>query len=157
MAHSHEPPSKTPVIKFKGQDFNSLRDHCLSRGLLFEDEYFPADISSIGWQLLSGEDPHSLRWKRPKDLLMGRSEPHFILEGVSRFDIQQGKMGDCWFLAALGSLTQNPQHLQKILQSQSFSHQYAGIFCFRALLIFREDRKKERRGRKRKHQLPYVP
>lgn len=39
--------------------------------------------------------------------------------------------GDCWFLAALGSLTQNPEHLQKILMDQSFDHQYAGIFRFR--------------------------
>ncbi|VTJ72589.1 Hypothetical predicted protein [Marmota monax] len=57
--------------------------------------------------------------------------PHFILEDASRFDIQQGIAGDCWFLAALGSLTQNPQCLQKILMDQSFSHQYAGIFRFR--------------------------
>nr|XP_051685443.1 calpain-13 [Oryctolagus cuniculus] len=95
------------------------------------------------------------------DLSVG--PPHFILEGVSRFDIQQGKAegavqtletgtceilgrgfqvwpvsfpwlypfpGDCWFLAALGSLTQNPQCLQKIMLHQSFSHQYAGIFRF---------------------------
>ncbi|OBS80553.1 hypothetical protein A6R68_21244 [Neotoma lepida] len=39
--------------------------------------------------------------------------------------------GDCWFLAALGSLTQNPRCLQKILMNQSYSHQYAGIFRFR--------------------------
>ncbi|EPQ20138.1 Calpain-13 [Myotis brandtii] len=119
-----------PVIKFKGQDFKTLRDRCLSRGLLFEDETFPAEISSIGPLLLQGKGLSRLQWERPKDLLMGKAEPHFILEGASRFDIQQGKAGDCWFLAALGSLTQNPQHLQKILMNQSFSHQYAGIFCF---------------------------
>ncbi|XP_016074409.1 PREDICTED: calpain-13 [Miniopterus natalensis] len=130
MAHNQEALSKTQVIRFKDQDFNSLRDYCLSRGLLFEDEIFPAEISSIGPQLLQGRRFSSLQWKRPKDLLMGRSEPHFILEGASRFDIQQGDAGDCWFLAALGSLTQNPQQLQKILINQSFSHQYAGIFRF---------------------------
>uniref|UniRef100_A0A673T4A4 Calpain-13 n=1 Tax=Suricata suricatta TaxID=37032 RepID=A0A673T4A4_SURSU len=131
MAYNQETQAKTPVIKFKGQDFNFLRDHCLSRGLLFEDETFPAETSSIGLQLLQGRDLSSLRWKRPRDILKGKSEPHFILEGASRFDIQQGKAGDCWFLAALGSLTQNPQHLQKILMDQSFSHHYAGIFHFR--------------------------
>ncbi|KAM7078844.1 calpain-13 [Molossus nigricans] len=130
MAHTQESLSKTPVIKFKDQDFNSLRDRCLSRGLLFEDETFPAELSSIGLSLLRRKPFFSLQWKRPKDILMGKSEPHFILEGVSRFDIQQGEAADCWFLAALGSLTQNPQHLQKILRNQSFSHQYAGIFCF---------------------------
>ncbi|GAB1301317.1 Calpain-13 [Apodemus speciosus] len=41
------------------------------------------------------------------------------------------EQGDCWFLAALGSLTQNPQCLQKILIDQSYSRQYAGIFQFR--------------------------
>ncbi|XP_039094365.1 calpain-13 [Hyaena hyaena] len=131
MAHNQETQAKTPVIKFKGQDFNFLQDHCLSRGLLFEDKTFPAETFSIGLQLLQGKDLSSLRWKRPKDILEGKSEPHFILEGASRFDIQQGKAGDCWFLAALGSLTQNPQHLQKILMDQSFSRHYAGIFRFR--------------------------
>lgn len=130
MAHTREHLSQTPVIKFKGQDFKTLRDHCLSRGLLFEDETFPADISSIGPLLLQGKHLSSLRWERPKDLLMGKAKPHFILEGASRFDIQQGEAGDCWFLAALGSLTQNPQHLQKILRNQSFSRRYAGIFRF---------------------------
>ncbi|XP_019522825.1 PREDICTED: calpain-13 [Hipposideros armiger] len=131
MAYNPEPLAKISVIKFKGQDFNSLRDHCLSRGLLFEDETFPAGISSIGMKLLQRVSSSSLKWRRPKDLLGCKSEPHFILEGASRFDIQQGEAGDCWFLAALGSLTQNPQHLQKILKNQSFSSQYAGIFCFR--------------------------
>ncbi|XP_040352811.1 calpain-13 [Herpailurus yagouaroundi] len=131
MAHNQETLAKTPVIKFKGQDFNFLRDHCLSRGLLFEDETFPAETSSIGLQLLQGKNLSRLMWRRPKDILEGKSEPHFILEGASRFDIQQGEAGDCWFLAALGSLTQNPQHLQKILMDQSFSCHYAGIFRFR--------------------------
>ncbi|XP_043773441.1 calpain-13 isoform X2 [Cervus elaphus] len=131
MAHNQQFPAKTPIIKFKEQDFYSLRDHCLNRGLLFEDETFPAETYSIGLQLLKGKDLSNLSWMRPKDLLKGKSEPLFILEGASRFDIQQGEAGDCWFLAALGSLTQSPQYLQKILIDQSFSYQYAGIFRFR--------------------------
>ncbi|XP_057599014.1 calpain-13 [Hippopotamus amphibius kiboko] len=131
MAHNQEHLAKTPVIKFKQQDFYSLRDYCLDRGLLFEDDTFPAETYSIGLQLLEGKNLSNLSWMRPKDLLKGKSEPHFILEGASRFDIQQGEAGDCWFLAALGSLTQNPQYLQSILMDQSFSYQYAGIFHFR--------------------------
>lgn len=66
MAYNQEPLAKTPVIKFNGQDFTSLRDRCLSRGLPFEDETFPAEPSSIGLQLLQGKDLSSLRWVRPK-------------------------------------------------------------------------------------------
>ncbi|KFO23311.1 Calpain-13 [Fukomys damarensis] len=129
MAHNPDPLTETSVIKFKDQDFNSLRDHCLSRRKSFVDETFPAEPSSIGQKLLQRKNLSTLKWMRPQDLSSG--PPHFILEGASRFDIRQGKAGDCWFLAALGSLTQNPQCLQKILMEQSFSHQYAGIFHFR--------------------------
>ncbi|XP_055981756.1 calpain-13 [Sorex fumeus] len=119
----------TPIIKYNGQDFHSLRDQCLSRGQLFEDDTFPPTLASIGPLLLKGENLSRLEWKRPHDLSKGA--PYFILKGVSRFDIQQGMAGDCWFLAALGSLTQNPEYLQKILMEQSFSYNYAGIFRFR--------------------------
>ena len=66
MAHNQEPLSNTPIIQFNSQDFNYLWDRCLSRGLLFEDETFPAEISSIGLELLKGKDLSCLKWKRPK-------------------------------------------------------------------------------------------
>lgn len=66
MAHTLEPLSQMPVIKFKGQDFKTLQDHCLRRGLLFEDETFPAEISSIGPSLLQGKNLSRLQWVRPK-------------------------------------------------------------------------------------------
>ncbi|KAF5913071.1 hypothetical protein HPG69_009022 [Diceros bicornis minor] len=56
MAHSQKPLARTPIIKVKGQDFNFLQDRCLSRGLLFEDETFPAKTSSIVLQLLQGQN-----------------------------------------------------------------------------------------------------
>lgn len=51
--------------KFKDQDFNLLRDLCLSQGMLFEDDTFPAHLSSIGPRLLQGVNLHQLTWKRP--------------------------------------------------------------------------------------------
>ena len=55
MAHNQELLAKTPITKFKQQDFYSLRDYCLNRGLLFEDKTFPAETYSIGLQLLKGK------------------------------------------------------------------------------------------------------
>nr|XP_054101051.1 calpain-13 isoform X2 [Callithrix jacchus] len=131
MAYNQEPSAETPIIKFRNQDFTTLWNHCLSTGQMFEDETFPAADSSIGQKLLKSKVVSSMLWKRPQELPGG--DPHFIRDGVSRFDIKQGKAGDCWFLAALGALTQNPQYMRKILvdERQSFSHQYAGIFRFR--------------------------
>lgn len=75
MAYNQELLAKTSVIKFKGQDFNSLRDQCLSRGLLFEDETFPAEISSIGMKVLQRTPLSSLTWKRPKVSELPRRTP----------------------------------------------------------------------------------
>ncbi|XP_060100641.1 calpain-13 [Heteronotia binoei] len=115
--------------KFLNQDFVDLRDHCLSRGILFEDDTFPAHFSSIGTRMLSEEKLHQIQWMRPYDIL---ENPKLIVDGVSRFDILQGEIGDCWFLAALGSLTVQQQFLENVVpKDQGFISSYAGIFHFR--------------------------
>lgn len=32
-------------------------------------------------------------------------DPQLFVEGYSRFDVQQGELGDCWLLAAVANLT----------------------------------------------------
>ncbi|RMC12314.1 hypothetical protein DUI87_09827 [Hirundo rustica rustica] len=115
--------------KFNSQDFKDLRASCLSRGLLFEDATFPAHISSIGPTLLPEEKLRQIQWKRPTEL---QRNPYLVMDGVSRFDIMQGEIGDCWMLAALGSLTLRKQFLENVLpKDQGFQDDYAGIFHFR--------------------------
>ncbi|OXB59832.1 hypothetical protein ASZ78_014480 [Callipepla squamata] len=115
--------------KFNDQDFEHLRSLCLSQGLLFEDDTFPADVSSIGPNLLPKDELRQIVWKRPSELLRN---PYLILDGVSRFDIIQGEIGDCWMLAALGSLTMQKRFLENVLpKDQGFQSDYAGIFHFR--------------------------
>ncbi|XP_068009811.1 calpain-13 isoform X3 [Melanerpes formicivorus] len=115
--------------KFNNQDFTQLRALCLSQGLLFEDSTFPAHLSSIGHSVLPEELLRRIQWKRPTDL---QRNPHLVVDGVSRFDIMQGEIGDCWMLAALGSLTLQKKFLENVLpRDQGFQDQYAGIFHFR--------------------------
>ncbi|KFM11790.1 Calpain-13, partial [Aptenodytes forsteri] len=111
------------------QDFNRLRALCLSQGLLFEDATFPAHVSSIGPNLLPEDKLRQIQWKRPTEL---QRNPYLIMDGVSRFDIMQGEIGDCWMLAALGSVTLQKQFLENVLpKDQGFQDDYAGIFHFR--------------------------
>nr|XP_021140491.1 calpain-13 isoform X4 [Columba livia]XP_021140493.1 calpain-13 isoform X4 [Columba livia]XP_021140494.1 calpain-13 isoform X4 [Columba livia]XP_021140495.1 calpain-13 isoform X4 [Columba livia]XP_021140496.1 calpain-13 isoform X4 [Columba livia]XP_021140497.1 calpain-13 isoform X4 [Columba livia]XP_021140498.1 calpain-13 isoform X4 [Columba livia]XP_021140499.1 calpain-13 isoform X4 [Columba livia]XP_021140500.1 calpain-13 isoform X4 [Columba livia] len=117
------------VKKFNNQDFSRLRASCLSQGLLFEDATFPAHVSSIGPNLLPEDTLRRIQWKRPTEL---QRNPYLIVDGVSRFDIMQGEIGDCWMLAALGSLTLRKQFLENVLpKDQGFQDDYAGIFHFR--------------------------
>uniref|UniRef100_A0A8D0D6X6 Calpain 2 n=1 Tax=Sander lucioperca TaxID=283035 RepID=A0A8D0D6X6_SANLU len=118
------------TVKFSQQDYETLREQCLKSGRLFEDNCFPAERTSIGYNELG---PYSSKtrgvvWKRPTELC---SNPKFIDDGATRMDICQGALGDCWLLAAIASLTLDQQILARVVpQEQSFTEGYAGIFHF---------------------------
>ncbi|KAK0170184.1 hypothetical protein PV328_010777 [Microctonus aethiopoides] len=108
------------------QDFNTLRQECLSRGELFEDPEFPAVDSSL---FFSKRPDRYIEWKRPMEIAQ---DPQLFVEGFSRFDVQQGELGDCWLLAAVANLTMYPNlFFQVVPEDQSFEENYAGIFHFR--------------------------
>ncbi|XP_063232278.1 calpain-A-like isoform X9 [Bacillus rossius redtenbacheri] len=115
-------------IRVRGevQDFNKLRDECLSQGTLFEDPEFPAEDASI---FFSKSPPRPFEWKRPMEI---SDNPELFVEGASRFDVQQGELGDCWLLAAVANLTLNQSlFVQIVPDDQGFGQNYAGIFHFR--------------------------
>ena len=55
-----------------------------------------------------------------------------FVDGFSRFDVQQGELGDCWLLAAIANLTLYRRlFFQVVPEDQDFAENYAGIFHFR--------------------------
>ncbi|CAG9763963.1 unnamed protein product [Ceutorhynchus assimilis] len=115
-------------FKSKGepQDFYTLRDQNLENGTMFEDPEFPADDRSL---FFSQRPDRYYEWKRPHEIC---DNPQFFVEGYSRFDVQQGELGDCWLLAAAANLTlYNRLFLQIVPDDQEFDDKYAGIFHFR--------------------------
>uniref|UniRef100_A0A3B3DZH5 Calpain catalytic domain-containing protein n=1 Tax=Oryzias melastigma TaxID=30732 RepID=A0A3B3DZH5_ORYME len=118
------------AVKFCQQDFETLRQQCLSKGRLFEDDCFPAHSRSLGYKDLGpySSKTRGIVWKRPTELC---SNPQFIDDGATRTDICQGSLGDCWLLAAIASLTLDQQILAQVVPAgQSFTQDYAGIFHF---------------------------
>uniref|UniRef100_A0A3P9HKU2 Zgc:85932 n=1 Tax=Oryzias latipes TaxID=8090 RepID=A0A3P9HKU2_ORYLA len=92
----------------------------LGRDGLFVDYQFP--VGELEMQA-------GLKWKRPKELC---SSPQFIIDGASRLDIVQGKLSDCWLLAAIASLAMHRSLLKKVVPlHQSFEEDYNGSFVFR--------------------------
>ncbi|XP_078544929.1 calpain-6 [Lissotriton helveticus] len=120
------------VIYFKGQKYDELKQECAKQGQLFEDPEFPASDESL---LYSKPPSGKVEWKRPKDLC---EDPHLFVEGISSHDLHQGKLGNCWFVAACSCLALKKDLWQKVIpdwKQQEWDprrpNKYKGIFHFR--------------------------
>ncbi|XP_070491488.1 calpain-B-like [Chironomus tepperi] len=110
------------------QDFYSIRRNCYEKGILFEDPEFPLDNSHLPLFDVPGKPKKVVEWKRPGEICIN---PEFFVNNFSRFDVKQGHIGDCWFLAAVTNLTLNPQLFNRVVcRFNSFVDNYAGIFHF---------------------------
>ncbi|KAH9642447.1 hypothetical protein HF086_007579 [Spodoptera exigua] len=108
------------------QDFKEIRSRCYSEGRLFEDPEFPANDRSLYYK---ERLDRPITWLRPKEIC---DDPQLFVEGYSRFDVQQGELGDCWLLAAVANLTLHRKlFFQVVPDDQSFDEEYAGVFHFR--------------------------
>ncbi|XP_068148795.1 calpain-B [Drosophila tropicalis] len=120
--------STRPISQSSGGavGFETLRDSCVSNGTMFEDPDFPANNSSL---MYSRRPDRYIEWLRPGDIV---DDPQFFVEGYSRFDVQQGELGDCWLLAAAANLTQDSKLFFRVIPpDQDFQENYAGIFHFK--------------------------
>ncbi|XP_049339737.1 calpain-12 [Astyanax mexicanus] len=122
------PGSPGNPMKFKDQDYTSLRAESLKTKKLFLDLTFSAEQSSIG--MPADPDPKlAIKWLRPKEI----SKNAVFVEGTTgTTDICQGQLGNCWLLAALSCLTMHPTLFEKVVPAgQTLDSPYAGIFRFR--------------------------
>ncbi|XP_059155329.1 calpain-5-like isoform X2 [Physella acuta] len=119
------------VKKYKGQDYNKLKKDCQTRGTLFIDVEFPPDERSLS--KVPGKFGNIV-WKRPKQIC---NDPKLFVEGASSGDVTQGKLGNCWFVAASSCLASFKQIWNKVIpdaKGQEWDPEkpdnYQGIFKF---------------------------
>ncbi|XP_053677997.1 calpain-A-like [Anopheles nili] len=112
-------------------DFSALRAYCLSQDKLYEDPDFPANNFSIYRSMPPSDDQQVIEWKRPREIV---EEPKFVTEGFSRFDVRQGSLGNCWFIASCASLTSHQRLFDRVVPADNGQFEddtYAGLFRFR--------------------------
>ncbi|MBN3303416.1 CAN5 protein, partial [Amia calva] len=116
---------------YKNQKYAALKQQCKESQKLFEDPEFPATNESLFYKK---PPPGTVQWKRPKDLC---DDPHLFVEGISSHDLNQGSIGNCWFVAACSCLALKPDLWQKVIpdwkeQEWDPKHPeyYSGIFHF---------------------------
>ena len=105
------------VINFvPSQDYHSLRRH-LKDDHLFEDKHFDKALNKSG-----------IQWLRPHQI---SKDPEFIVGKRDRFDMNQGELGNYWFLSALANLADNKKCFDRVVpRDQDFKKNYKGIFRF---------------------------
>jgi len=122
-------PAVTAVGAFSssGRTYQDYYSDLQRSGSLFEDPEFPASVSILG---PDHRNNSRVIWLRPKDII---SNPKFIRDDATRFDLDQGALGDCWFIAASACLAVTNKKLfsRVVPLEQTFSEPgYCGIFRF---------------------------
>jgi hypothetical protein len=68
----------------------------------------------------------SLVWKRPEEFFGG--QPFYVFDkDIDPKDIQQGGLGDCYFLSAISAIAENPERIRKIFLTRDV--QKSGCYC----------------------------
>lgn len=95
----------------------------------FVDPSFPPDDSSIYDKTNMSKYPldEVAVWKRPSEFMRGR--PRLFEYGIDPNDIRQGVLGDCWFLAAISSLAENPALVRRLFITKEYNE--FGIYQLR--------------------------
>jgi len=63
-------------------------------------------------------------WARPSEL---EEEPSLWgRKGISPTGVNQGQLGDCWFLASAAAIAENPKRIEKIFTNHEYSAE--GVF-----------------------------
>ncbi|RNA22395.1 calpain-5-like isoform X1 [Brachionus plicatilis] len=113
---------------FLDQDYERLKSKAKSSGELFVDDKFGADDSSIfRFKNFLGKKVY---WKRAREIVQ---DPKFIVNKIEPNDLDQGKVGDCWMIAAGSCVLNSPELIKRTIPTeQTFDEpDYAGIFHFK--------------------------
>ena len=127
------------IENYLNQDYDFLKKINLDSNTLYCDETFGGDSKSLF--LIKPPKIKEIVWKRPHEIA---ENPQFIIDGINSGDLDQGKLGNCWFITAISNITSIESFCKFIIPNssqQTFTNEdYAGIFKFRynCVMLYRK-------------------
>ena len=103
----------------------------LGKGSPYTDKDFPPSTSSLFWDSFPNQKGEvSIKtdvvgWKRPSEI-EGKTPSLWGSKGVQAAGVNQGSLGDCWFLAAAAAIAETPERIQRIFKNKEYPAE--GIF-----------------------------
>lgn len=116
------------LLKQAHECLDEILATCLDTDLPFVDPDFPVTQASLYGDQLEGDN---LAWLRGPVILSKQKKPPSVisLTGIRSEDIEQGALGDCWFLSALSVLAERPALLEDVLLTKTVNA--AGVYMLR--------------------------
>lgn len=124
---SYQASQETNTFAGQSRKYQNLLDSLYGR--LYTDTDFPATFASL-WGF--GEDGQpkddyiSLGWARP-DAMFGASDVKVYSSGIHPNDIEQGGLGDCYYLSAISSIAEMPERITRLFYSKDVNK--SGVYC----------------------------
>ena len=91
----------------------------------FVDKDFPTTQDSLGPESY----PENVEWKRAAEFMKG--EFSIFERKIEPQDIKQGRLGDCYFLSAIASISEFPFVVKRLFETTDISsYSYYGVWLF---------------------------
>uniref|UniRef100_A0A0K0ETI7 Calpain catalytic domain-containing protein n=1 Tax=Strongyloides stercoralis TaxID=6248 RepID=A0A0K0ETI7_STRER len=107
----------------------TLEQNCIKNNVSFIDDSFPHSKKSIGEHITSSDGrkiPNKIVWLRPAQIFTKDGCRYrwavFRDNNLLTTDIEQGLLGNCWFLSSLAVCTERFEILKKIFITQEYQH-----------------------------------
>lgn len=120
------------ALDAKNDELERFVQATIAAGKPWTDPDFPPNSSSLVDPAVDGGDPGrfaSYSWKRVPEIY---EKPQIFEDGVEPNDINQGSLGDCYFLAALSSLAEFEDRVKAMFVTKEINE--AGIYLVRFFL-----------------------
>nr|XP_014350117.1 PREDICTED: calpain-3-like [Latimeria chalumnae] len=108
--------------------YYKLVEELKAAGGLWEDPEFPPSVLSLTYE---EELPQDVTWIRASEF---HERACFMENGVSKSDIMQGELGDCWFWASVATIAHCRQLIERVIPPGQYISEkgpYFGVFQFR--------------------------
>lgn len=118
------------TLKNDSMAFYQALEYAKSTGQLFEDSQFPATYESLLGYGEAKKDRtaafSTYEWERPEKAI-GHRVYTVGGDAVGPQDLKQGKLGNCYFIAALAAVSEFPERIKRIIRMREPSKQ--GVHC----------------------------
>lgn len=111
---------KNSTVMIKGSRYDQYVEECTAKHINFRDKEFPPNDKSLNFSIPG----RKIEWQRLVDIVPGCI---MVEDDFSPSDIQQGNIGDCYFLSSIAALATEEDRIEDIFYN-NFKISDIGIY-----------------------------